>query len=111
MHRKETIMTFLIESHADNTPILYADTDEDFRHGCAVAAVTKAGRLLRMLKREHGIDGFDDVFVENISRAIELLDQVYAAEDSVEDSENIANVVFGEMWLIGKVVDGEVVPA
>ena len=103
-------MTFMIESHADNTPILYADTDEAFRHGCAVEAVTKAVRLLRMLKRERGIAGFDDVFVESMTRAIELLDQVYAAEDSMEKSEDVANTVFGECWLVGKLVDGEVVP-
>ena len=104
-------MTFLIESHAGNTPILYADNDEDFRQGCARAALTKAVRLLHMLKREHGLDGFGDVFVESMTRAIELLGQVYAAEDSVEDSEDIANVVFGETWLVGKLVGGEVVPA
>ena len=97
--------TFQIAQHDDNTPILYADTDEAFRQGCAVMAANKAVHLLSMLKREHGRDGFDDVFVESITRAIELMDQVRA-----EDSEVIANVVFGEYWLVGKLVDGEVVP-
>lgn len=106
-------MAFKISPHSDNTPIIYADTDEDFRAGCADAAVSKALSLLNMLKREHGVGHFDEVFRETIIRAIDLLvtASVVAKRDSFSTSE-LADRVFGEEWLIGTLDrDGEVVVA
>lgn len=98
--------------------ILYAESDEAFCMGCAAEAVSAAVGLLGMLRRERrgNLDPheFGILFDNTMARVVELLNAVNIGDldDSVVESGDIADTVFGLSWLVGeRRSDGSIVVA